>query len=564
MAVAELLNAIRSKSVGPSGDRELLSVADTLEALFASQEQDLTTIHGMLSREQREKQEIQSEYRLLQLKYQALEEWKRIDLARRFGRSSERWTDDERNQAQLFNELEASLPPPELTADEPANTSAHQPASSKGNKPRGKRETLPDNLPRQEVRIDLPESAKVCATCGLDMVQVSEEISERLQVKPIEFYVERTVRPSYGCSCGCGGIKAAPVPAQVYPKSILGDTVIAQILVSKFCDALPFYRQERILARSGIDIARQTMARSGLAVAEFLAPLAELLWQRLERCAVICADETRLRVLNENGLKKEGNSYMWVATGEDAAGIIVRFHYGGGRGATVARELLGKFNGILMCDGYSAYPAAANQLHVTLAACMAHVRRQFHDILKGDPKNLHAQEALELIGALYAIERDCAALSTAERLAQRQLRSHPKFDEFRAWLYAKVASVAPSGALGKAVAYAVNLLPRLEVYLNDGAVPIDNNRAENAIRPFVVGRKNWLFNAEAEGATASAMLYSIIETAKANLVEPMHYLLFLFRCYRKFGHEAMPWSNLFPRPELRSYAETIGVPWTIA
>lgn len=558
-------------------NRQLLDVADTLETLFKNQERDLDATYRMLAREQQEKQAVQEELgrkaqqvavvqeelRLILLKYQALEEWKRIDLARRFGARSERWTSDDQSQALMFNELETSLAPAETTRDTAPVASSSTNVTAKTEKPRGKREALPESLPRQVTVIELTASEKVCSACGKQMSRIGEETSEQLQVRPIEFYVEKIIRPTYACSCGCGGAHAAAVPPQIYPKAILGDTVLSQIIASKYCDALPFYRQERILGRSGIEISRQTMARSAKAVAEWLAPLEKLLNERLARCAVICADETRLRVLKENGIKKDGQSYMWVATGEDANGSIVKFHYGGGRGAAVARKLLGDFKGILMCDGYGAYPSAVTGGPITLAACLAHVRRQFHDVLKGDSRNPRACEAMEFIGQLYAVEKQAADMTGPDRLRLRQERARPVFEAFRAWLYVQVGAVAPVSALGKAVKYAVTLLGRLEVYLHDGAVPIDNNRAENAIRPFVVGRKNWLFSAEVDGAAASATLYSIIETAKANLLEPMHYLRFLFACHRKFG-AAMPWAKLVPRPELRSHAEAIGVPWEFA
>jgi transposase len=195
---------------------------------------------------------------------------------------------------------------------------------------------------------------------------------------------------------------------------------------------------------------------------------------------------------------------------------------------------------------------------------MAHVRRYFHDVLKADSKNRYAKEAMDFIGRLYKVERTCEPLHTAEKLAERQKSAVPVFNEFRTWLFALAPTVMPGGALGKAVQYTITLLPRLEVFLGNGAVPIDNNRAENSIRPFVVGRKNWLFNDQAAGASDSAALYSVIETAKANGIEPMHYLSFIFRCYRTFGPDAMPWEKLLPTIAIRESAVSIGIPWAIS
>ncbi len=494
-AVQELLNSIRSSAMTPQGNRQLLDVADHLESLFSKQEKSLSQTHSMLGRTQQElsqekieKAQIKEDLRILHLKNQALEELIRLKNAQHFGKSSERWTVDDENQALLFNELELHLAPSEPEAE--PNNKQKKSKNQTPAKPKGKRECLPENLPREETVLDLNPVEKTCMACGKEMVKVGQDVSEQLQVRPLQWYVERTIRPSYGCSCGCGGVVAAPVPDQVNPKGIMGESTVAMVLTNKFCDALPFYRQERILARSGIEISRQTMARSAQAVALWLLPMLQLLDKRLANCHVLCADETRLRVLKENGIKKDSNSYMWVLSGTDEIGTMVKFHYGGGRGAKIARDLLTNFSGILMCDAYGAYPSAVEGLAIKLAACMAHVRRKFHDILKADSKNLHAQMAIELIAALYRIESEARHLSEGERLDLRQEKAVPAFKTFREWLFARASDTAPQSSLGKAVSYTINLFERLEVYLGDGGVPIDNNAAENAIRPFVVGRNN--------------------------------------------------------------------------
>jgi transposase len=559
--VAELLNTIRSSAVNTPKNRELLSVADMLEAIFTSLEKNLNQTHKLLSQEQAEKQAIKEKMAEVLLKNLALEERLRLSVAQRFGKSSERWLPADTSQGLLFNELEECLLRPESQGEPEPEPEATQEKSPP--KARGKRASLPKDLPRKETYLDIPENEKMCA-CGQHKVKIGEEVSEQLQIIPATKYVEKTIRPIYACSGSCEGVCYAPVPASVYPKSIMGETVLASIITNKFCDALPFNRQERILQRIGIELSRQTMARGAKAVAIWLLPLLLIIDQRLAKCRVLCADETRLRVLKQNGLKKDGNSYMWVIRGEDSTGVMVKFHYGGGREAEIARELLQYFSGFLMCDAYGAYPPAVANLPIKLAACMAHVRRKFHDILKANSKDPHAQKAIKLIAALYVVEKEAKFMSPAERLALRQEKSVPAFETFKSWLYERARECAPQSSLGKAVSYTVNLLDRLAVYLSDGEVPIDNNAAENAIRPFVVGRKNWLFSAEAEGAKASGALYTIIETAKANYLEPMHYLLFLFRCYKKFGPKDMPWQDLQPRKDLREYAEKIDVPWIIA
>jgi transposase len=577
-AVAELLNQVRSKALGISADRELLSIIDSLEAAYTMQDSQLNKTHSWLSDAQiaaesarketklaeKTLKETQTELRIALEKNVLLTEALRLEIARKFGKSSEKWTDAECLQAQLFNEAEyilQVLPAEPEPVAEPATPEAPV-ATTKINKRRGGRDSFPDSIPRKETILDIPESEKVCPLTGSQRPCIGQDVSEQLEMEPIQFFVRRIIRLKYGSfDGGTGGVVTAPVPFQIYPKSLLGHSVIAQIITNKYCDALPFYRQEHVLARSGISISRQTMARAIAAAAETLSPMKKIIVESLMKCKVLHADETRIRVLNDHGIKKEGNSYMWVLAGTHEGIKLVHFHYGGGRDSGVAKELLYGFRGILMVDGYGAYPAATHGTGIILAACMAHVRRNFHDIVKADSKNPHAREALSLIGKLYAIERDIADATDDERLAARQEKSLPIFEEFRTWLYKQAETALPRSTLGKAVAYAVALLNRLEVFLDNPDLPIDNNRAENCLRPFVIGRKNWLFHAQASGAEDSAFLYSLVETAKANGVEPMHYFQFLFNCYKKFGPDAMPWYEIFPRANLQTYADSIGVPY---
>jgi hypothetical protein len=346
----------------------------------------------------------------------------------------------------------------------------------------------------------------------------------------------------------------------------------ARIITGKYCDALPFYRQQRMFAREGIQISRQTMARTAHAVAERLVPISSRLDDLLMSCPVWGMDETRDRVLNDHGIKKDGQSWLWCTVGErpppeetpdDPPLRIVTFAYGPGRDGDVAKRRLEQFSGTLMTDRYGAYDAPTRSAGIKHATCMAHVRRNFHDVLKADRKNPHAQEAMALIGKLYEIEREYAHAKPTDRLQARQTQSAPVLRAFRTWLYDRGQTVTPQSALGKAVSYAINSLEGLEVYLSDPWVPIDNNRVERHIRPFAVGRRNWLFHHQVHGAEASARLYSIIETARANDVEPMHYLRFVLRCMERFPESEMPWDNLLPLPAIRDYAASIDIPWAL-
>ncbi len=391
----ELLNQLRTKAVGKNRDKNLLSIADSLEELIHNQTSELGQIHEQLSEAHAEITTVKSELELQLQKNYLIQERLRIELARRFGRSSEKWKPLQKVQAELFNESEyISANDGDEQADDDKKDSAAKrniiPKDSAKPVKRGGRTPLPADLPRKVVRIELSEEDKHCDVCHELMPQIGEEIGEQLQMRPIEFYVEQTIRTVHTCKKDCGCLKSAPVPNQIYPKSILGETVISQIIVSKFCDALPFNRQETMLLRSNIKISSQTMVRASAQAAKILTPLNNLINKLILRGLVIYADETRVRVLNERGIKKDGNSWMWVLASEYMGIKLVRFHYASSRGKEVAFELLDDFNGILMTDGYAAYNGPSQIKKITQAACMAHVRRKFHDVIKGDHKNPHA------------------------------------------------------------------------------------------------------------------------------------------------------------------------------
>jgi len=219
------------------------------------------------------------------------------------------------------------------------------------------------------------------------------------------------------------------------------------------------------------------------------------------------------------------------------------------------------FSGILMSDAYAYYNGPAGDAGIVQAACMAHARRKYADVLKVEKNNPKAQVAMGFFSALYDVERLSADSPPDERRKARQEKSRPIMDAFWKWLVAEAAQVLPQSMLGKAINYTIPLWQRLEVFLDNGRVPIDNNLAENSIRPFAVGRRNWLFFDQSEGAEASTSFYTIIETAKANDVEPMHYLRFLFNCIERFSPDSMPWEKLLPTPPIRAFAESVGIPY---
>ena len=462
-----------------------------------------------------------------------LEIYEQLRLARRrmFGPSSE----SHAGQGWLFDEAEALaeaapeagdtavLPPATETADD-------TPADAGKKKGRGKRKPLPVELPRVEVIHDVPEAERTCA-CGTPMVEIGQEVSEQLDIVPMQVRVLRHIRKRYGCPKGDQAPLTAPAPAQVLPKSNASNDLLAMLLIIKYVDGLPLARFEYVLARAGVLVPRQTLARWVIGAAQALQPIANLMRDVLLGYDVIHMDETPIQVLKEPGRSPTSTSQMWVQRGGPPGKPVILFEYDPSRAQAVPLRLLEGWKGHLMADGLESYGAISFCEGVTRLGCWVHARRRFVDAgnVLPEGKRGRAHEALALIGKLYAIEKEARELSDAERLARRQSRSRAVIDELRRWLDQVLPTVPPSSVLGGALGYLHRQWPRLTRYLERGDLPIDNNPAENAIRPFVVGRKAWLFSDTQAGARASALIYSLVETAKANNVEPYLWLRHVLR-----------------------------------
>ena len=477
-----------------------------------------------------------------------LEEENRWLKARLFGRSSEKRAaaDISPDQRWLFNEIEA-LSDAMPDALETITIPAHE---------RGKRgrKKLTAHLPRVEIIHDIPEQEKVCPRDGTALERIGEEICEQLEVIPARVRVLRHIRPKYACPCCRQGVRIAPPPLAIFPKSIATPSLLAQIITGKFVDGIPLYRQEPQFGRMGIPLGRGTMALWAIRLGgTFVVPLINLLNELLLAETLIHCDETRLQVLKSEKAPT-ADHWIWVRAAGPPGKRIVLFDYDPSRGGSVPVRLLSGFKGVLLTDGYGVYDDAAEVLGLIHAGCMAHVRRYFDEARKaGD--STHAQTALDFIGKLSLIERVLwdrdRPCTPAQRVALRQRQSAPIMAEFYAWLEALAPKVLPKGRLGKAVHYALGQWSKLSAFLTHGEVPLTNNRCENAIRPFVLGRKGWLFADTVKGAVASANLYSLVETAKANGVEPFAYLSFLFE---RLPHlksvedfeAVLPWAVVLP------------------
>jgi transposase len=442
-------------------------------------------------------------------------------LAKRFGPSSEKIPAD---QLRLFNEAEAETPPEEEAPVETVPIAAHE-RKRRGRKP------LPDYLPRVRIEHDLPGSEKICP-CGCGLTRIGEETSEQLDIIPAQVRVLQHVRFKYACK-GCEEtIRSAPVPAHPIPKSNASPGLLAHIAVAKYTDALPLARQERILQRAGVDIPRATLAGWMIKLGVLLKPVIVLLRSHLLAYDVLQMDETRIQVLKEAGRAASSDSFIWVQRGGPPDQPIVLFHYDPSRGQEPAKVLLDGFTGYLQTDGFEVYAAvAAGGTDIHLIGCFAHARRKFDEALKAQGKKGRsgkAQMGLAFIQKLYVVEKQLKDVEPEERARERQQQAKPILDKLRAWLDKSLPEVPPSTLTGKALGYLHNQWPKLIGYLDDGRLAIDNNACERAIRPFVIGRRNWLFADTPAGATASANLYSLIETAKANGHEPYRYLRHLF------------------------------------
>jgi transposase len=381
---------------------------------------------------------------------------------------------------------------------------------------------------------DLPEDQKVCRQDGTPLERIGEEISEQLDFKPAQARVIRNIRPKYACPCCHKGVAIAPMPLQLLPKSLATAALLAHITTAKFVDGIPLYRQESQFDRIHVPLGRATMGGWMIELGTVqVVPVVNLLKEYMLEAPLIHMDETPLQVLRSDKAPT-ADHWMWVRAAGPPGKRIILFDYDPSRGGAVPKRLLEGYQGILLTDGYERYDDVAEVLKLVHAGCLAHARRRFDAARKASEGAAggHARIALDFIGELYRIERALwdreRPVSPEHRVRVRGELSAPIIEKFHTWLEALTPKVLPESLLGKALRYTLGQWPKLIVFLTHGEVPLDNNRCENAIRPFVLGRKGWLFSDTVKGAQASANLYSLVETAKANGVEPHAYLSLLF------------------------------------
>lgn len=470
-----------------------------------------------------------------------------------FASKSEKTTAEDRLQMRLFDEAENETEEPQSPPQETITYTRE--------KKRGGRKPFSESIPREEVLIDIEESEKQCA-CGHQLVRIGEEVSEQLDIVPARVKVIRTVRPQYGCrNCEGSGdeekpaVRIAPMPPRILPQSTAAEGLLAHIVSGKFCDALPLYRQERILARLGGDVSRKNMANWMMGLAGRLEPLKETLWTHLRAGPLIHADETSLQVMKELNRPNTSKSYMWVFKGGPPGQPVIIFQYEPSRASTVAQDILERYHGAVQTNGYAGYNFLDSKEEVLHLGCWAHARRMFVKAEKASAKSGAAKQTLAFIGKIYKEEKvlrtrlNEGLLEPADFLRIRKEAVSPILKKLKAYLDKKALYLLPSGLLGQAVSYTLGQWDILENYLKVVEATPDNNPVENAIRPFVIGRKNWLTAGSPRGASASAFLYTLVETAKANGLEPYFYLRYLFlrfpSCPSEDQKTLLPW-NLTP------------------
>jgi transposase len=448
-------------------------------------------------------------------------------------------------QAIAKDEAQAEKQDPELRKDNAA-------------KRRASRGALPAHLPRVEVTLAPEDTA--CPCCRAAMTVIGEDISERLDVIPAQFRVIVTKRPKLACRSCPGTVVQAAAPARLIEGGIPTEAMVAHVLVARYADHLPLYRQAQILERQGVIIERSTLSFwMGYAAAE-VAPVVARLREMMLASTRIFADETVVPVLDP-GRGKTKQGYFWAMARDDRPWAnehaseggdlppAVVYSYAPGRGHIHANALLGGYRGILQCDGYAAYKKFGGSKSadptVTLAFCWSHVRRGFYDLAKA--KAPVAIEALKRIAALYAIEADIRGKTATDRRATRQVESKPLIAELRVWFEAQLAKLPARGPTAEAIRYALNHWDGLQRFLDDGRIELDNNSVERAMRPVCLSRKNSLFAGSDEGGENWACLASLIETCKLNRVNPQAYFADLLTRLvngwpQKRIDELMPWN----------------------
>ena len=472
----------------------------------------------------------------LESRVDVLMEALRLARHKQFGASSEKSEDTLMEQLSfLFNEAEVFSAADKEEAENVTVVAAHK----RHKKHEYTLDNIPEGMATKQVEHRLEGEDLVCPQCGDTMTEIGKEVVRTLEIIPAQMVVRKDIYYTYACrSCsesadkGCETpVVKAPREKNIIPGSFATPEAIAHIMTQKFVMGSPLYRQEQEMNRKGISLSRQTMSNWILkATEDYLIPVYEQLHKELLKRDVLHADETTLQVLHEPGKKPQSDSYMWLyRTSGDTDKPIVLYEYQPGRGAMHPKEFLAEYKGYLHTDGYAGYHDLGKD--ITVVGCWAHARRKFDEAVKslpkGKAKGSSASQGLAYCNLLFGIEQEIADKTAEQRYEERLKQAKPVLDAIFAWANSRTA--APKSALGKAFHYLKEQWPYLTNYLKDGRLEISNNRAERSIKPFVIDRKNFLFANTPKGAAGSAVMFSLIQTAIENGLDPYKYLTWLLK-----------------------------------
>lgn len=500
-------------------------------------------------------QVTQLEKRIAELEQENLLLKEKVDFLTRklFGRSTERTSSlGIEGQMSLFDEAEVSVSPDAYEPD------LKDVASYRRKKFRGQREALLKDIPHEKKLCTLAEEDRFCETCGTALYPVGEEfVRTEIEFIPAKVRVIDYYRETYECrQCRKEGkeyMEKSPMPYPVIQHSYASPSTVAHVIHQKYELAVPLYRQEKEWENLGVKLTRATMSNwLMVSYREWLSPVVNLLKEKLLEQHYIHVDETPVQVLNEPGRKNTTDSFMWVyCSGKNSETPVRLFDYCPGRSGTFPENFLDKFKGYIHTDAYKGYEKVKG---ITRCMCWTHLRRYFVDALPKDINDAGATvagQAIAYINKLFEIERTLEELKPEEKRVQRLEQEKTVLDAFWSWAEDAAAGVLPKSKLGQAFSYAFNNRDEFMNFLLDGNCSISNNLAENSIRPFTIGRKNWLFSGSPQGATASAGIYTLIETAKANGLNPTKYIQFIlsdipgtaFLEYPEFLDDYLPWNE---------------------
>lgn len=488
-------------------------VVGTVQKLIVQAQKEATESVRQITRRDTELHAAQTKIQALTLELAHLRRM-------RFGASSEAFSGEERDlfQDTLASDLAAAEA--ELAKKQAEESATTEPQAPRVPRARAGRQPLPEHLPRIEHRHE-PEFC-TCGQCGKDLVKIGEDISEQLDVEPARFFVHRHIRPQYACRA-CETVSAAPIPPAVIDGGMAAVGLYVWILIGKYLDHLPLYRLEQIAARDQVILSRSTMAEWVGRIGVSLQPLADRLTMLLLDRGVLHADETPVQQLDP-GRGKTKRAYLWAYRSNvlETGPPMVVFDYQTSRAGRHAREFLSGWKGQLMVDDFGGYKALFAG-GVTELACLAHARRKYFD-LNAAQTNPIAQEALQRIAALYAIEATGRDMDILARTQLRQEQTHPQLQSMHDWLLRTRVNVANGGGTAKAIDYSLKRWKALSRYATDGRLPIDNNPVENVIRPIAIGKKNWLFAGSERAGKRAAAIQTLLATAKLNGLDPAAWL----------------------------------------